>query len=341
MKKISLRSLLIGVFLILFIILLGVFNIRKPRILVLHSFPKDSPWSTLINQGMRKALKANRNPVSVNFHHLGVDSRQSTESLRHQIQEAKEAIEREKPDVLIAVDDESNHLVAKDYAGRGKPRIVFVAILQPPQSYGYTTTNATGLVEQLPLDAVREAILVARGGQPARIAILAKDDITGRAELEQAKSYAWAPHRLVGHRGENTFEGWQGFISRMADSADVLLVLSYDELKRSAGTSGMVPRGEIVDWIERNSRPLPLGICDTYVQDGGGLSITPAPVDFGEQAMRLALQWIAAGAGSPPPPVGTSHHFRVGLRRRPLAARGVTMSPIYVETARLGDAYFP
>ena len=341
MRKTNLRTLLVGAFLLLFIALLGVFNIRKPRILVLHTFPKDAPWASLVNQGIQKALKENRNPISVNYHYLGVDSRQSTEALKHQIREAKQAIDREKPDVLIAVDDESNHLVAKDYSGRGKPRIVFVAILQPPRNYGYPGTNATGLVEQLPLDAVCDAIRVARGGQPARIAILAKDDITGRAELDQAKSYSWSPHRLVGHLAENTFQGWQAFVTRMADNADVLLVLSYDELRRNTRTSGMVPRGEIVDWIERNSRPLPLGICDTYVQDGGGLSITPAPVDFGEQSMRLALRWLEAGAEAPPPPIGTSHHFKVGIRCGPLAVRGITMPPIYVEAARLGDAYFP
>ncbi|MDD2707726.1 MAG: hypothetical protein PHV34_06920 [Verrucomicrobiae bacterium] len=85
----------------------------------------------------------------------------------------------------------------------------------------------------------------------------------------------------------------------------------------------------------------PGGVCTSYFDDGGGLSITPAPVDFGQQAMRMALTWVDAPKGAAPPSVGHSPHFRVGLRVSLLAARGIKMPAIYIEAARIGNSYAP
>jgi len=342
MTRSLLKKLLIGTFLVAFILMLGSFNVGKPRIMVLHSFSQNLSWSRDVDTGIRKVLKTNRLPVTVKWHYLGLDSHQHGDNLKSVVTEAKRAIRQTNPDILIAVDDESNEYVASSFAGKGLPKILFVAILHPPKQYGYEgADNATGIVEQLPLDAVRDAILTARKGQPARIAVLSMNDVTGRAELAQVQSYSWGPHRLAAVHASNSFAEWQGFITGVAGQADVLLVMSYGGLIRGNGDDRQTPRQEIAMWLEKNAGPLPIGICETYVEDGGGLGISPAPVDFGQQAMKMALKWIAAPKGSTPPPVTSSHHFRVGLRSSVLAVRGVTMPPIYIEAARIGDAYFP
>jgi hypothetical protein len=316
--------------------------VGKPRIMVLHSFSQDQPWCRDVDAGIRKVLKTNRLPVTVKWHYLGLDSNQQGDHLRSAVAGAERAISQANPDILIAVDDESNNYVASGFAGKGKPKILFVAILQPPKQYGYEGTgNATGIVEQLPLDAVCDALLTIRKGSPARIAVLAMDDVTGRAELAQARSFNWGPHRLAAVHASNSFAEWQTFTARIAGQADVLLIMSYGGLERGNGDHREMPRTEIAPWLERNAGPLPLGICETYVADGGGLGITPAPVDFGQQAMGMALKWIQAPKGAAPPAVTSSPHFRVGLRSSALAARGIKMPPIYIEAARIGDAYFP
>ena len=216
MNRTTLKKLLIGFFLAAFIILLGLFNAAKPRILVLHSYGNDSAWSQRINTGMQNILKKSRNPVTVKFHYLGLDSSQDTNRLRIAVNDAHRAISLQKPDLIIAVDDESNHHVAKNYVGKGSPKILFVATLLPPATYGYAgAAYVTGIEERLPLDAVREAILTARKGKEARIAVLAMDDVTGRAELAQLNSYTWAPHRLMTTKAANSFKEWQEFIKVM------------------------------------------------------------------------------------------------------------------------------
>lgn len=342
MTRPLLIKILIGVFLTAFIILLGSFNSGKPRILVLHSFSKDLPWCRYVDSGMQKVLKKNRIPVSVQWHYLDLDTSQNTGFQQNAVNEAFRAINRIKPDVLIAVDDESNGYVARNFAGKGSPKIVFVATLLPPEQYGYLKAgNVSGIVEKLPLDAVHDALLTALRGKTARIAVIGMDDDTGRAELAQVLSFNWAPHRLTLLQAHNNFAEWQKFTLQAADQADVLLVLSYDGLERGNGNHSLMPRAQIGEWIEKHSRALPLGICQTFVEDGGGIGIAPAPLDFGQQAMEMALNWIGAPKGAAPPPVSTSPHFRVGLRSSLLAARGVVMPPIYIEAARIGNTYFP
>jgi len=341
MNRTTLKKMLIGFFLAAFILLLGLFNAGKPRILVLHSYSYDFPWSQRVNTGMKNILKKNRNPVSVKFHYLGLESNLDANRIRNAVNEAQRAIALQKPDLVIAVDDESNQHIARNYAVKGGAKIIFVATLLPPATYGYAGNgNVAGIEERLPLDAVRDAILTARKGKNARIAVLSMDDVTGRAELAQVNSYAWAPHRLIATRGANSFPEWQQFIKQEADLADVLLILSYGGLVRGNGDIREVPSGEIATWIEKNAKPLPLGICSTFAEDGGGLSITPAPVDFGEKSMSMALEWIAAGKDSAPPTVTSSPHFMVGIRKSALEARGITMPAIYIEAARVSDALF-
>ncbi len=342
MNRSLLKKLLIGLFLGIFLILLGLFNASKPRILVLHSFAADDPWVIELNKGIKTVLKGNRHPVTVKYHYLDVLKNEKSGGMAVAVNEARQAIRRLNPDVVIAVDDESNELVAKSYAGKMRPRIVFASTLQTPESYGYAgAVNVSGIQEQLPLDAVRDTLLTARGGKPARIAVLGMQIPTCKAELRQVQSFNWAPHQLVATQMANDFTTWQQFTARMAEQADVLLILSYGALERGGGEKREVSGTEMASWIEKNAKPLPISIYPTYVEDGGGLEISPAPADFGKEGMQMALKWVAARKGAAPPPVSSSPHFKVGIRQSLLDARGITMPPIYIEAARIGDDYFP
>jgi len=343
MNRTLLKKLLVGLFLSVFIILLGLFNASKPRILVLHSFSAEDPWVLELNKGIKTVLKGNRHPVTVKYHYLDVlKNQQSGGGLQVAVNAARQAISRMNPDLVIAVDDESNQLVARDYAGKARPRIVFVATLQTPESYGYAgAVNVSGIKEQLPLDAVRETLLTARGGKPARIAVLGMQIPTCQAERAQVQSFNWAPHRLVATEMANDFPTWQRFTAQVADKADVLLILSYGALERGGGDKREVPGTELAAWLEKNAKPLPISIYPTYAEDGGGLQISPAPADFGQKGMQMALKWVAARKGAAPPPISSSPHFKVGIRQSLLDTRGITMPPIYIEAARIGDASFP
>jgi len=325
------KNLLVGGFLIAFIVLLGFFNATKPRILVLHSAAADSTWAREMDRGMRQALDRNRRPLAVEWNYLGIDSPAARNRTGEAVAQAQRAMARFNPDVLIAVDDEANSLLARDYVGRARPRILYVSLSRPPADFGYAgATNVSGISEQMPLAAIRDAVVAMFPGRNPRVDVLGVDGETGRAEMDEAKAFDWAPLQL----GETALvpqaAGWYDFVKR-TDAEDILLLLGTKDLPDE---NGVMTAAEINRWTEENSPALPIGTEVDFVADGGGLSFSPPPDNYGEKAIELALDWLddRDTPGAPLPVV--SDHFEVAVRRSRMTERGIALPPIYIEAAR-------
>jgi hypothetical protein len=101
------------------------------------------------------------------------------------------------------VADEAQAYVARYYAvpagsaqaAEPSTRIVYAAIDGQPSSYGYdSAANVSGVLERLPLAAMRETLLTLRNGQPARLAVIGPVDPTGVAQMQQVQAFDWSPH---------------------------------------------------------------------------------------------------------------------------------------------------
>ena len=324
------KLLLIVACLLSFLLLLGTFNGSKPRILVLHSGQQDSPWVREVDRGMREALAANRRPVSVEWDYLDISAPGADQ--RVQQAQARRAVGRIDPAVLIAVDDEANLLVARDYVGRAEPRILYVSLDRPPADYGYVgAPNVSGIAERLPFQAVKEAITALNPGVTPSVSIIGVDNVTGRAEMAQAQAFDWGPVTVDAAGLVSAAEGWREFVSG-ASNSDVLVVLSCRDLPE--GDGAVFTAAEASRWTQENSRALPIGTQVDFVENGGALSISPDPDDYGRTAIRLALDWLDDRTTPGPPPPVESNHFAVSIRTDALNRRGVTLPPIYVEAAR-------
>lgn len=333
-----LRNLLIGAFLLCFVLLLGFFNATKPRILVLHSGAQGSAWVDAVDRGMRTALESNRRPVSVEWDYLGVAAPAAARNTDAAVAQARRAIDRFKPDVLIAVDDEANALVARDYVGRDDPRILYVSIDRSPDFYGYAgAANASGIAEQLPWSAIRDSLVPLFAGRPVTLAAVGVDGVTDEATLAQMTAFDWGSATLGPVALVATAEAWRDHVERTA-AADVLIVLSIQDLPNRDGHISTA--AELTAWTEANARPLPIGTQAGFVADGGGLSFAPPPDDEGERAIQLALDWLDNRATPGPPAAVESSHFEVSVRRDALARRGVALPPIYLEAARENGTLF-
>lgn len=324
------KLLLIVACLLSFLLLLGTFNGSKPRILVLHSGQQDSPWVREVDRGMREALAANRRPVSVEWDYLDISAPGADQ--RVQQAQARRAVGRIDPAVLIAVDDEANLLVARDYVGRAEPRILYVSLDRPPADYGYVgAPNVSGIAERLPFQAVKEAITALNPGVTPSVSIIGVDNVTGRAEMAQAQAFDWGPVTVDAAGLVSAAEGWREFVSG-ASNSDVLVVLSCRDLPE--GDGAVFTAAEASRWTQENSRALPIGTQVDFVENGGALSISPDPDDYGRTAIRLALDWLDDRTTPGPPPPVESNHFAVSIRTDGLNRRGVTLPPIYLEAAR-------
>lgn len=324
--------------LVSFVALLGFFNETKPRILVLHSSGERSPWAQEVDRGMRDALQANRRPVTVEWMYMDVAASHAGRETGSAQAEARRAIAREDPAVLIAVDDEANQLVARDYVGRPNPRILYVSVDQPPAEYGYAgAVNVSGISERLPFAAIRDAVASAFPDRKTVLSIVGVDGVTGRAEMAQARAFDWGPLELGATQLASTAGQWRDFVSHGARS-DVLVVLSCQDLPDGNGTVSTA--ADVGRWTQEHATALPIGTQVDYVLNGGALSFSPPPDDYGRKAIELALDWLDDRSTPGPPQAVESTHFQVAIREQALARRGVSLPPIYIEAARESGTLF-
>ena len=336
MKKVW-KSRLVIAFLVAAAVLLGLFNETKPRILVVHSNSRDSDWVAQMDRGMRAALKDNRRPVNVEWLYLDAVAPAARDRNDQVRSEVRRAVGQLDPDVVIAVDDEANSLISKEYLGRESPRILYISLDRPPADYGYVgAPNAAGIAEQLPFTAIRDAATALFPGRRPTATVIGVDNITGRAEMAQMRQTDWGPVTITDTALVSTAAGWRDFVT--ASRSDVLIVLSVQDLPGENGAEVTVP--EIVRWTQENSRPVPIGTQVDFVKDGGALSFSPPPDDYGRRAIALALDWLDERRTPGPPAPVESPHFTVSMRRDALAARGLTLPSVYTEAARAGDTLY-
>lgn len=325
------KALLVAACLMSFVVLLGLFNAGKPRILVLHSAGPQSSWATAVDRGIKDALATNRRPVSIEYQYLDVNGPAAAARAGQAQADARRAIDRIDPDVLIAVDDEANDLVARNYVGRQVPRILYVSLDRAPSDYGYADApNVSGIAERLPFPAIRDMITTLAPGARPSVSILGVAGVTGRAEMAQALAADWGPLRIGDTRLVSTAGSWRDAVTTAR--SDYLIVLSCADLPDRDGS--LFTAGDAARWTEQNSRALPIGIQSNFVANGGALALAPDPADDGSSAIRLALDWLDTRSSPGPPPPVASDHFTVAIGESALARRGIAVPTIYIEAAR-------
>lgn len=338
----TIKTLLVIACLLSFVLLLGFFNETKPRILVLHSASQQSYWAGEFDRGMRSAMTNNRRPISVEWMYLDVTAPMASRRIEQSKAEARRAVDRIDPDVLIAIDDETNFFVARDYVGsdyasRRVPRILYVSLDRPPARYGYQgAPDVSGIAEQMPFAAVRDAVTGLLPGPAPTVSVIGVDTVTGRAEMNQVHAFDWGPVKVAATQLVSDAAGWRDFVT--ATTSDVLLVLSCQDLPDGDGS--VFTAADAARWTQEHSTALPIGTQVDFVHDGGGLSFSPPPDYYGEQALKLALDWLDDRNGPGPPQPVVSAHFEVAVRQSELVRRGITLPPIYLEAARENGTLF-
>lgn len=339
MKKIHLR-LLVAVTVFAFFVWVFLSTTNRPRIMVLFPLNPTADWSIRVETGIKQGLVNNRRPVAVSYHYMDMNNEYSEQQMHVAVASARRAIEREKPDILISVDDETNSLVTSKLPAGTRPPIVFTSMLQSPESYGYSpATRATGVMEDMPTAAILEILKVLKPQDSLRISVIGINDVTGQSEMKIIQAADWGPHTLGPVSLVDDFGAWQAFIKGPASQADILIVLTTDLLKKESGGE-YVPEKDIVAWTQANAAPLSIGVRLSYVRYGGGLAIAMPGSVFGRRAMEMSLKWLENGLERPPP-VEKPNDFDVAIRSSVLRERGVNLPNVYRELARSSGSLYP
>ncbi len=149
-------------FMVLFVLVLSAsvlyINYERPRILVLHSYSLDYVWTKEVNVGLERIFQ-DHSWVDIRYHYMSAKKFKDQDELRRSAIAARNAVDNIRPNVLIAIDDDAQSLVAKYYVDDPHIRIVFAGINGGIEPYGYDhANNVTGILERKPAAAIKEMV---------------------------------------------------------------------------------------------------------------------------------------------------------------------------------------
>jgi ABC-type uncharacterized transport system substrate-binding protein len=243
-------------------------------------------------------------------------------------------VEAFEPDVLVVFDDIAAKLVTPALLNRPGLRIVFAGINAEPVAYGFdTASNTTGVLERIPVEALREALTQLGHGKPLTMACLGDTRAQALLEVPQLAAHDWAPHTLLPCEQVDNYPAWQDRVAALGQKADVLFITGYQGLHRVAGGSKSVPPAEVMAWTEAHSKALPLASKNGFVPDGGSLAIASSAHEQGQTAGRLTAA-LLQGRSPSELPVVLGQAFVVAMQTERLARRGYRLPAVYEAAAR-------
>jgi ABC-type uncharacterized transport system substrate-binding protein len=344
-NKISFEKIMMGLFMIVTLVLFGWYNMSKPRILILHSYDKSYAWVRDINIGLNRTLNS-RYLYQVNWYYMDTKRHPFADFKNSAGIAARNVIKQTKPDIVIAIDDDAQQYAAKYFINDPQIKIVFAGINNQAEDYGYDkANNVTGILERLPLSAIRETLESASNfkslNRPIRIAYLGDESPTVRGDIKQIQNFNWAPEELVTIKQVKTWPEWQQAIQTFSTTVDVVVVTGYRGLSRSANESALVPPQEVIEWTDTNAAIPVISGNGFFTEDGGMLAIGTSPYEQGEVAAAKALDILFKGKNPADLPFRTSEQFIVTMSDSKMKRHHFELPSVYESAARTGDKYFP
>ncbi len=349
MKKISIEGFIIALFLILSLGWFGWLNMTRPTILILHSYATDYSWVKDINIGLNRVLNS-KYQYQVRWYYMDTKRHPFPDYKKSAGIAARHVIEKIKPDVIIAVDDDAQEYVTKYFVNDPKIKIVFTGVNKEAKDYGFDkANNVTGLLERLPLPAIREALQVAVNfkslGRPVRLSFIGDYSATTQGDIKQVKKFDWGPVQFLGVTQVETFAEWQEAIKKMGTTSDVIMLTNYRQLTRptteKTSTKNLVSVKEAVSWTEKNSKVPVFSGNGFYSEEGGMLAVGTSPYEQGEVPAKMALKIILEGVRPNQIPIVSSTQFVLTMSESKMKARGFELPKVYEAAARTGNKFFP
>ena len=338
-KMISILSI---IFVSVIFIMVIIFNLTKPRIIILHSYDPKYEWTRDINVGLKRVFK-DHEYYSIRWHYMNAKSVHYNN--RKELAAAHSAIQKWEPHIVIAIDDKAQ-TVAQKYINSPDINIVFAGVNgnNPPEIY-QAANNVMGIVERKPIEAIRDVIMSIEALKDDRLTINEPTKIQyvidGSTSLQKGLSYinvpeAWQPLQYQGIKRATTFQEWKKFILAINQSdTDYILVANYRKLKAD-NKDAFVPHKVVMQWTENHSTKPVIGINTFNFEDGAMLSIGASPYEQGEVAAKMAVQFIE---GTKENRQVQNRHFSIAIRESLAIKRNIQLLPVYEAFARATDNY--
>jgi len=262
--------------------LLSGFANAQPKCLFVSSYHQGYAWSDGVERGLRSTLEGH---CELRQFDMDTKRKKTVEDKKAAAVQAKNIIETWLPDVVITADDNAAKYLIQPFFRDADTPFVFCGINWTAREYGFPYTNATGMIEVAPVNAmIEEARNLVPGSH--RTLYIGANTATERKNADRLRRAAERQDLAFEQRLAGSLAEWIEAYSAGQDY-DFIIIGS------NAG---------INDWNEATVRDAILPVTHrltvtshTWMMPVSMLGMTKVPEEQGEWAGQVALQ-ILSGA---------------------------------------------
>ena len=298
-------------------------NYTGKKIVFVNSYHEGYEWSDGIERGIHTVLDG----TGVEIKFIRLDTKRNPDVAFGEMAgaQAKAEIDAFQPDVLIAADDNAQKYVTVPYYKDTSLPVIFVAVNWDASSYGFPTSNVTGMVEvELPDQIIAQLKPYAKG---TRVGFISIDTETERkvADVYNQRFFAG---QMKTYWAKSMDDFKQAFLQAQ-NEVDLLL------MNNNAGAEQW-DETEMAKFILDNTQ-IPAGTINTWMVPYSLLALAKVPEEQGEWAATTALS-ILNGAPVSSIPVTENKKGYLVLNLKMAEKLGVVFPPSMLKNAEIYPA---
>ncbi|MDY6967877.1 MAG: ABC transporter substrate binding protein [Spirochaetota bacterium] len=337
--KINIIKSLSIIFIICLFSFLIVVNLSKPRVFILHSYSLDYSWVRDINKGLIRIF--HDRPYSFRWHYMDTKRHPSQEYKQKAGDTAKAIIRNWKPDILIAIDDNAQQYVARNFLNSSSMKIVFTGVNASLNEYEYDKAqNVTGILERIPFKAFKEVFLQLLPKNKTRIVHISDNSTSSHFIHKELEEMEWEPLKLVKSFQCETLDEWKKGIDIAEQIGDVLLITHYHTIKEKRTDKSIIPPKKIIQLTEPLLKIPSIGCWGFFVEDGGMMALAVSPYEQGEEAAKMTVEIIENRKSPSQIPIKISIQYVVYVRGNMIKSRNMVLPQMLEAFARATNHFY-
>ncbi len=283
---------------------------RGKKILFIDSYHQGYAWSDGITKGIERGLK--NSGVQLKIIRMDTKRNPNVKFKKKAAKKAKSVIERFRPDVVIAADDNASKFLIKPYYKDADLPFVFCGVNWDAAVYGYPYSNVTGMVEVAPIpQLVQQMQLWAKGD---RIGFLGPDILTAKKEAANYKKIFGL--NVIPYYAKNYSDWKTGFV-KLQNKVDMLIIASDGGLYNDHAK-------ELQAFVRSRTR-IPTGACYDFMIPYALVGVIKVAEEQGKWSASTALK-ILDGTSPSEIPIVRNKRAKLALNKKIGDAMGIDLS---------------
>lgn len=270
--------------------LLFLYNISRPRIMIIQSYDPTMDTVKDFDEGVKKILENEIEPLVQNYYMNMLNKNTARKKIDAGI-EARAAIRRFKPKILIAVGDEAQEFAAKFYLEKKNIRVIFAGMKGDFKNFGYIPGKNVGAVIEVPQMQELNVLINSMFKEKKNIKMAHLGDASTIVKLTEKAlvAYDWKNIQICDSVRVDDCTDFKEAAALLDKSCDVLLISSYRGLKDIVSGEEEIPSSKIMQWIVENTSVPIISTLGYAVEDGAGAAIVSSAYEQGMLAAHSAL----------------------------------------------------